>query len=68
MEVSGYLVPGFIDAHVHIIGRALGQPGADEAAVRRYGNGHGLDGIAVKEVQRRLASISAAVSPTTMPM
>jgi imidazolonepropionase-like amidohydrolase len=30
------LLPGFIDAHVHIIGRALGQPGADEAAVHEY--------------------------------
>jgi imidazolonepropionase-like amidohydrolase len=30
------LLPGFIDAHVHIIGRALGQPGADEAAVHDY--------------------------------
>src|SRR5438128_914951 len=31
--------------------------GANEAAVRRYGNGHGLDGMTVKEVQRKLASI-----------
>jgi imidazolonepropionase-like amidohydrolase len=30
------LLPGFIDAHVHIIGRALGQPGADEAAVHDF--------------------------------
>src|SRR6059058_5556382 len=30
------LLPGFIDAHVHIIGRSLGQPGADEAAVHDY--------------------------------
>jgi imidazolonepropionase-like amidohydrolase len=30
------LLPGFIDAHVHIIGRSLGQPGADEAAVHEY--------------------------------
>ncbi|HVG45308.1 MAG TPA: amidohydrolase family protein, partial [Longimicrobium sp.] len=30
------LLPGFIDAHVHIIGRALGQPGADEALVHEY--------------------------------
>jgi len=30
------LMPGFIDAHVHIIGRALGQPGADEAAVHDF--------------------------------
>ena len=30
------LLPGFIDAHVHIIGRALGQPGADGAEVHDY--------------------------------
>jgi imidazolonepropionase-like amidohydrolase len=30
------LLPGFIDAHTHIIGRALGDPGSDEAAVRDY--------------------------------
>jgi imidazolonepropionase-like amidohydrolase len=30
------LMPGFIDAHVHIIGRALGQPGAAEAAVHDF--------------------------------
>lgn len=30
------LLPGFIDAHVHIIGRALGQPGADEASVHDF--------------------------------
>jgi imidazolonepropionase-like amidohydrolase len=30
------LLPGFIDAHTHIVGRALGDPGSDEAAVRDY--------------------------------
>jgi imidazolonepropionase-like amidohydrolase len=30
------LLPGFIDAHVHIIGRSLGQPGAAEAAVHDF--------------------------------
>lgn len=30
------LLPGFIDAHVHTIGRALGQPGAEDAEVREY--------------------------------
>ena len=30
------LLPGFIDAHVHIIGRSLGQPGAADAEVRDY--------------------------------
>jgi imidazolonepropionase-like amidohydrolase len=28
------LLPGFIDAHVHIIGRTLGDPAADDAGVR----------------------------------
>ncbi|HET6763741.1 MAG TPA: amidohydrolase family protein [Longimicrobiaceae bacterium] len=28
------LLPGFIDAHVHLVGRTLGDPGADDAAVR----------------------------------
>ena len=28
------LMPGFIDAHTHIIGRTLGDPAGDEAAVR----------------------------------
>jgi imidazolonepropionase-like amidohydrolase len=28
------LLPGFIDAHVHLVGRTLGDPGADMAAVR----------------------------------
>jgi imidazolonepropionase-like amidohydrolase len=30
------LLPGFIDAHTHIIGRTLGDPAADAAAVRDY--------------------------------
>ena len=30
------LLPGFIDAHTHIIGRALGDPGSDEAGVRDF--------------------------------
>lgn len=30
------LLPGFIDAHVHIIGRALNDPGSRDAAVRDY--------------------------------
>ena len=30
------LLPGFIDAHTHIIGRTLGDPGADDAPVRDY--------------------------------
>ena len=28
------LLPGFIDAHTHVIGRTLGDPGGDDAAVR----------------------------------
>lgn len=30
------LMPGFIDAHTHIIGRQLGDPGQDDASVRDY--------------------------------
>lgn len=30
------LLPGFIDAHTHIIGRPLGDPKSDDAAVRDY--------------------------------
>jgi imidazolonepropionase-like amidohydrolase len=30
------LLPGFIDMHTHIVGRALGDPGSDDAAVRDY--------------------------------
>jgi len=30
------LLPGFIDAHVHIIGRSLSDPHSDDAAVRDY--------------------------------
>jgi imidazolonepropionase-like amidohydrolase len=30
------LLPGFVDAHVHIIGRQLGDPGQDDASVRDY--------------------------------
>jgi imidazolonepropionase-like amidohydrolase len=30
------LLPGFIDAHTHIIGRTLGDPAGDDAAVRDY--------------------------------
>jgi imidazolonepropionase-like amidohydrolase len=30
------LLPGFIDAHVHLVGRVLGDPGADDAQVRDF--------------------------------
>lgn len=30
------LLPGFIDAHTHLIGRPLGEPGWDNASVRDY--------------------------------
>ncbi|HEU4882872.1 MAG TPA: amidohydrolase family protein [Longimicrobium sp.] len=30
------LLPGFIDTHTHIVGRALADPGSDEAAVRDF--------------------------------
>src|SRR5689334_25009661 len=31
------LLPGFIDAHTHVIGRTLGDPAGDDAAVRDVG-------------------------------
>jgi len=30
------LLPGFVDAHTHVIGRILGDPAGDDAAVRDY--------------------------------
>ena len=30
------LMPGFIDAHIHLIGRVLGDPAGDSAAVRDF--------------------------------
>ena len=39
------LLPGFIDAHTHIIGRQLGDPGADDATVRDYDGYEAILGV-----------------------
>lgn len=40
------LLPGFIDAHTHIIGRPLGDPGADDASVRDFESFGAILGVA----------------------
>ena len=40
------LLPGFIDAHTHIIGRPLGDPGADDAGVRDFDSFGAILGVA----------------------
>src|SRR5919108_309641 len=40
------LLPGFIDAHTHVIGRPLGDPGADDAAVRDFDSFGAILGVA----------------------
>ena len=39
------LLPGFIDAHVHLIGRTLGDPRRDNAIVRDYGSLSAILGV-----------------------
>jgi imidazolonepropionase-like amidohydrolase len=39
------LLPGFIDAHVHLFGRTLGDPEADDAAVRDFGSFSAILGV-----------------------
>lgn len=39
------LLPGFIDAHTHVIGRVLGDPEAEEAAVKDYGSFGAILGV-----------------------
>lgn len=46
------LLPGFIDAHTHIIGRVLGDPEADAAAVKDYSSFGAI--LAVANAQRTL--------------
>jgi imidazolonepropionase-like amidohydrolase len=43
------LLPGFIDAHTHIIGRPLGDPGADDAGVRDFDSFGAILGVANAE-------------------
>ncbi len=40
------LLPGFIDAHTHIIGRTLGDPAGDDALVRDYDSYGAILGVA----------------------
>ncbi|MDQ6828064.1 MAG: amidohydrolase family protein, partial [Gemmatimonadota bacterium] len=40
------LLPGFIDAHTHIIGRTLGDPAGDDAIVRDYDSYGAILGVA----------------------
>jgi imidazolonepropionase-like amidohydrolase len=40
------LLPGFIDAHTHLIGRPLGDPGADDADVRDFDSFGAILGVA----------------------
>jgi imidazolonepropionase-like amidohydrolase len=46
------LMPGFIDAHTHLIGRVLGDPDADAAAVKDYSSFGAI--IAVAHARRTL--------------
>jgi imidazolonepropionase-like amidohydrolase len=46
------LLPGFVDAHTHIIGRVLGDPGVDDALARDY-QGYGAI-LGVANAQRTL--------------
>jgi imidazolonepropionase-like amidohydrolase len=39
------LLPGFVDAHVHIVGRPLSDPKSDDAAVRDYASYGALVGV-----------------------
>ena len=43
------LLPGFIDAHTHVIGRPLGDPGADDALVRDFASFGAILGVANAE-------------------
>jgi imidazolonepropionase-like amidohydrolase len=46
------LLPGFIDAHTHVVGRVLGDPEADAAAVKDYSSFGAI--IAVAHAERTL--------------
>jgi len=59
------LLPGFIDAHTHIIGRALGDPAGDDAAVRDYDGFAAILGVAnaQKTLMAGFTSIRVVGSP-----
>ena len=51
------LMPGFIDAHTHLVGRTLGEPGWNESAVRDY------DGyVAIRAVPNAEATLLAGIT------
>jgi imidazolonepropionase-like amidohydrolase len=43
------LLPGFIDAHTHVIGRTLGDPGWDDSGVKDYSSYGAILGVANAE-------------------
>jgi imidazolonepropionase-like amidohydrolase len=59
------LLPGFIDAHTHIIGRSLAEPGGDDAAVRDYDGYNAILGVAnaQKTLMAGFTSIRVVGSP-----
>ena len=51
------LMPGFIDAHTHLVGRTLGEPGWNDSAVRDY------DGyVAIRAVPNAEATLLAGIT------
>ena len=51
------LMPGFIDAHTHLVGRTLGEPGWNDSAVRDY------DGyIAIRAVPNAEATLLSGIT------
>ena len=59
------LLPGFIDAHTHIIGRTLGDPLNDLAVVKDYGSYGAIVGVsnALKTLMAGFTSIRVVGSP-----
>jgi imidazolonepropionase-like amidohydrolase len=59
------LLPGFIDAHTHIIGRSLAEPGGDDAPVRDYDGYNAILGVAnaQKTLMAGFTSIRVVGSP-----
>src|SRR5207302_125224 len=59
------LLPGFIDAHEHLIGYTLGEPGEDDAAVRDFRAYNALLGVrnAYKTLMAGFTSVRNVGSP-----
>jgi imidazolonepropionase-like amidohydrolase len=59
------LLPGFIDAHTHIIGRTLGDPLNDLAVVKDYGSYGAIIGVAnaLKTLMAGFTTIRVVGSP-----